>query len=201
MELVLASRNTGKLNELRSLLDHLPIQVLSLDDISLEEEVVEDAETYEGNAAKKALSAAKASGRLAIADDSGLEIDALEGRPGPQSARFGGPGLSDHDRTLRVLELIKDVPDDRRGAAFRCVVSIATPRGVLKTVEGICRGVIVRNPRGGGGFGYDPVFVPADYNKTFAELSPDIKNRISHRAKALEKAALFLEGYLKATAD
>jgi len=197
MEIVLASRNTGKLNELKKLLSHLPVQVLSLEDVSIKEELVEDAGTYEGNAIQKALAASKASGRLAVGDDSGLEIDALKGEPGPYSARFGGGILSDHEKNLRILNLLQEIPDDRRGAAFRCVVAIASPRGVLKVVEGICRGTIVRNPRGGGGFGYDPIFVPADYHKTFAELSPEIKNRISHRARALEKAALFLDGYLR----
>jgi XTP/dITP diphosphohydrolase len=195
MEIVVASQNSAKVSELRQLLSHLPVKVLSLDDVPAVPEVIEDGATYEENAAKKARAVFEATGKMALADDSGLEVDALQGQPGIKSARFGGEGLSDHERNVKLLKMMENVPDDERGATFHCTVVIAGPKKMLKAVEGTCRGSILREPRGGGGFGYDPVFMPGEYNQTFAELLPDVKNKISHRGRALEKAALFLEGY------
>ncbi|HPJ71626.1 MAG TPA: non-canonical purine NTP pyrophosphatase, partial [bacterium] len=172
MDLTVASRNTGKITELKKLLSGLPFRVFSLDDFKNVPEVEEDGETYEENAAKKALAVAAAAGMPALAEDSGLEVDALLGKPGVRSARFGGEGLSDHERYMKLLGLLEETADEDRGAQFRCTIAIAVPGKILKTVQGVCRGTIIREPRGGGGFGYDPVFIPVGYNHTFAELSP-----------------------------
>ena len=196
MEIIVASRNAGKIEELTKLLSPLEIKTLSLDDFQEIKEVEEDGETYRENAIKKVQAVVKATGKMALADDSGLEVNALQGRPGIKSARFAGEGATDHEKNLKLLRLMENVPDDERGATFVCHVAIAGPGGLLKVVEGSCRGTIIREPRGGGGFGYDPLFIPFGYNQTFAELFPEVKNRISHRGRALEKAALFLEGYI-----
>jgi len=196
MDIVLASRNAGKIGELRRLMEGLPVAILSLDDFRDIPEIIEDGESYEDNAVKKARVVAAAAGRIALGDDSGLEVDFLRGEPGPRSARWGGEGLSDHERCQLLLKELAETPEEERGALFRCTIAIASPARLLKVVQGTCRGTIIRAPRGGGGFGYDPVFVPVGYNHTFAELSPEVKNRISHRGRALEKAALFLEGYV-----
>lgn len=196
MEIVVASRNSAKIAELTKLLSHLEIKVLSLEDFPDIPEVVEDGATYEENATKKARAVAKATGKMALADDSGIEVDALRGVPGIKSARFGGEDLTDHEKNMKLLKMLEEVPDDERGATFQCRVAIAGPGKTLKILEGMCRGGISREPRGGRGFGYDPIFTPVEYNQTFAELSPEVKNKISHRGRALEKATLFLEGYV-----
>jgi len=196
MDIIVASRNSGKIGELEKLLSPLQIKILSLDDFPEVKEVEEDGETYRENAIKKVQAVVKATGKMALADDSGLEVNALQGQPGIKSARFAGEGATDHEKNLKLLRLMENVPDDERGATFVCHVAIAGPGGLLKVVEGSCRGTIIREPRGGGGFGYDPLFIPFGYNQTFAELFPEVKNRISHRGRALEKAALFLEGYI-----
>lgn len=196
MDIVVASRNPGKIAELKKLLDHLSVNVLSFDDVIDIPEVIEDGDTYEENALKKARVVYEATGKIALADDSGLEVDALRGAPGVHSARFGGEGITDHERSMKLLEQLRDVPDEERGATFQCRLAIVGPGGMEKVVSGSCRGVIIEEPRGGSGFGYDPIFLPFEYSHTFAELSPEIKNKISHRGRALEKAALFLDGYI-----
>lgn len=196
MDIVVASRNPGKIAELKKLLDHLSVNVLSFDDVIDIPEVIEDGDTYEENALKKARAVYEATGKIALADDSGLEVDALRGAPGVHSARFGGEGITDHERSMKLLEQLRDVPDEERGATFQCRLAIVGPGGMEKVVSGSCRGVIIEEPRGGSGFGYDPIFLPFEYSHTFAELSPEIKNKISHRGRALEKAALFLDGYI-----
>lgn len=196
MDIVVASQNPGKVNELKKLLEDLPIRVLSLDDVEPMEEVVEDGETYEENAVKKARAVFEATGKISLADDSGLEVDALQGRPGIESARFGGGDLTDHEKNVKLLGMMESVPDDERGATFQCRLAIVGPGGMQKVVGGSCRGNIIREPRGGSGFGFDPIFMPYEYHQTFAELSPEVKNKISHRGRALEKAALFLDGYV-----
>lgn len=196
MEIIVASRNSGKIGELKKLLSPLEIKTLSLDDFPEVKEVEEDGSTYRENAVKKAQAVVEVTGKMALADDSGLEVDALQGKPGIRSARFAGEGATDHEKNLKLLRLMEKVPDDERGATFVCSVAIAGPGGMLKVVEGSCRGNIIREQRGGGGFGYDPIFIPFGYNQTFADLHPEVKNRISHRGRALEKAVLFLEGYI-----
>ena len=194
MELVIATRNPGKVEELKALLAHLQVKIYSLDDFPPIPEVPEEGKTYAENALAKAKAVYKATGKMALADDSGLEVDALHGEPGIHTARFGGDDLSDHERYMYLLKKLEGVPDDHRGATFRCTIAIVGPGRVHKVVEGACRGAITRAPLGGGGFGYDPVFVPSEYSQSFAELIPEVKNKISHRGRALEKAALFLEG-------
>jgi len=198
MEIVVASHNPGKVAELKGLLGELPVRVLSLDDFPGVPEVKEDGDSFQANALKKARAVCRATGKISLADDSGLEVDALQGAPGVRSARYGGADLTDHERNLKLLEALKDVKDEERGATFQCCLAIVGPKGLEKVVGGACRGSIIREPRGGSGFGYDPIFLPGGYGQTFAELSPEVKNKISHRGRALEKAALFLDGYIYA---
>ena len=194
MKLVLATRNLGKLQELSVMLSQqCNIEVLSMRDFPEAPDVVEDGETYQDNAKKKAVDTAKYSGILALADDSGLEVDAIGGAPGIHSARYAGLDASDTDRIAKLLSAIRDVPDNERTARFKCAVALAEPGGRADVVVGVCDGLIVREPRGNLGFGYDPVFVPHGYDQTFAELGDQIKNRISHRAKALRMALKLIE--------
>ncbi|HEC23927.1 MAG TPA: XTP/dITP diphosphatase [Chloroflexi bacterium] len=191
MKVLIATRNRGKLREYADLLADLtaggqPIEWVSLADLGIEREVEETGTTFEENARLKATAYARESGLLTLADDSGLEVDALGGAPGVHSARYGGPELDDEGRYRLLLEALKGVPEGKRSARFRCVVAITTPEGELHTAEGTCEGRIAREPKGEHGFGYDPVFVVEEYGRTMAELGPEIKNRISHRARALE---------------
>lgn len=187
-ELVLASENPGKLAELRHVLGAearaLGLCLRSLAELPGAALPPEGAE-YASNAIAKARAAARATGRLAIGDDSGLEVDALGGAPGPLSARYGGPGLDDAARSARLLAALAGVPDDRRGARFVCVAALATPEGDARAVRGECAGRIVHVPRGAGGFGYDPIFQPDGERATMAELPAAVKQRLSHRGRAL----------------
>ena len=194
MKLVLATRNLGKVRELSDMLsDQSTIEVLSMKDFPEAPEVVEDGETYQENAKKKAVHVAKYASLLALSDDSGLEVDALGGAPGVHSARYAGSNASDADRISKLLAAIENVPDNERTGRFRCAVAIAEPTGRTDVVVGVCDGSIIRQPRGELGFGYDPVFVPQSYDQTFAELGEQIKNRISHRAKAFRMALKLIE--------
>lgn len=188
MEIVVATKNKGKIKEIREVLKGIDAEILSLDEIGLEIEIEEDGRTYSENAVKKAAEVAKRSGRISLADDSGLEIDALNGKPGINSSRFAGINADDRERNLKVLEMMKDVPNGKRGARFRCVIAVAEPNGKLYTCEGVCEGEIAESIRGDKGFGYDPIFIVPEYGKTFGELGPEVKDKISHRAKALKKA-------------
>ena len=189
MKLVLATRNNGKVREISDMLEaQTELQLLSLHNYPDAPIVVEDGTTYEENAIKKASTLAKYTGHLTMADDSGLEVDALDGAPGVHSARYGGENASDQDRITKLLDAIQSVPDDQRLGRFICAVAIADPLSQPEVVRGVCEGRIIHTPRGEAGFGYDPIFVPAGYDKTFAELGDEIKNRISHRARALGKA-------------
>jgi XTP/dITP diphosphohydrolase len=194
MKLVLATRNFGKVRELSDMLSQqCSIEVLSMRDFPEAPDVVEDGETYQDNAKKKAVDIAKYVGVLALADDSGLEVDALGGAPGVHSARYAGSDASDADRIAKLLAATRNVPDDERTARFKCAVAVAEPNGRADVVVDVCDGKIIRKPRGNLGFGYDPVFVPHGYDRTFAELGEQIKNRISHRAKALRMALKLIE--------
>ena len=188
MEIVLATRNQKKLSELKALLADMPVEVLSLRDFPEAPEVEETGHTFTENAELKARAAALATGRIALADDSGLEVDALGGDPGVRSNRFAGPDAIDRDKCMLVLDLMKGVPDGKRSARFRAAVAVASPGGRVSVVEGTCEGIIAREPKGEGGFGYDPIFYLPDMGRTMAELAPDEKNLISHRAKALHAA-------------
>jgi len=186
MKLVIATRNAHKLEEIRAIFDFKNLEVLSAFDFPEIPDVVEDGNTLEANAIKKAVEIAKATGCWAMADDSGLEVDALAGAPGVYSARYAGEPCSytaNNDKLLRELS-----DKDDRSARFRTVVALSDPEGNVKTVSGECPGRIIEELRGTNGFGYDPLFVPEGYSETFAELDSEVKNRISHRARALHKA-------------
>lgn len=197
MQLLLATRNRDKLRELRALLADLELDILSAADVHGLADIVEDGDTIRDNAIKKAVETAKAANMLTLADDTGLEVDALKGEPGVRSARFAGDEATYFENNKKLLELLHGLPAEKRSARFRCVVAIADPTGLYDTVEGICNGAIVEAERGGGGFGYDPLFIPDGQVKTFAELSPDVKNRVSHRAKAMQKTWTVLRRYLR----
>jgi XTP/dITP diphosphohydrolase len=185
LKLVVATQNPGKIREIREILKGLNYIVIPISELYPEFEVEEDGQTYAENASKKAIAAARLTGHMALADDSGLEVKALGGAPGVFSARFGGKSLPQSEKNRLILESLKGVSD--RSARFVCVVAVATPEGQVKTAEGICEGSIGFKEQGGGGFGYDPIFIVEGYQKTMAELEPEIKNKISHRARALRK--------------
>ena len=192
--LVIASLNRAKVRELTELLGALPYVVVALADVPGATLPEETADSYEGNALLKARAVAARDGDVVLADDSGLEVDALGGAPGVRSARFGGPGLDDAGRTALLLEQLRGVPPERRTARFRCVIAIAGGTGQVRTVEGVVEGVIADAPRGGGGFGYDPVFLHPPSGRTFGELSEAEKSRVSHRALAALRARALLVG-------
>lgn len=187
-ELVVATHNAKKLRELMSLLAGAPVRVRSIGEFADAPVVEEVGETFAENAALKALAAARHTGLWALADDSGLEVDALDGRPGVYSARFAGPNATDAENNAKLLQLLADVPEERRTARFRCAIAVASPDGRVYIDEGACEGVIVREPRGQGGFGYDPLFFVPSLGRTFAELPAEEKDRISHRGRALAAA-------------
>jgi len=182
-EVVVATSNAGKLQEIREILADLPLRIRGLDEFAAIDFPEEGAE-YEPNAVAKAVTAARSTGRPALADDSGLEVDGLGGAPGPLSARYGGPGLSDRERAAYLLERLADCDGPGRGARFVCVAALAFPDGDVVTARGECPGRILRAPRGAGGFGYDPVFEVSE-GVAMAELATARKNEISHRARAL----------------
>jgi XTP/dITP diphosphohydrolase len=198
MEIVLATRNKKKIEEIRRITTGLPINILSPDSFPDCPETVEDRDTFEGNAIKKAIDVCKCTGKPALADDSGLEVDALGGAPGVYSARYAGNegGNTDVRNYEKLLVELKNVPDEKRGARFVCCMALAFPDGSVKTFLGYVEGRIGHEPKGETGFGYDPVFIPKNYNKTFAEMSGDEKDRLSHRGKALMKLAASLHSLL-----
>ena len=190
-----ASQNPGKLQEMQFILRDLPIQVISPAEIDIDLDVKETGKTYAENAALKARAFAEASGLLSLGDDSGLEVDALGGEPGLYSARYApGADANDADRRAFLLKNLEASPRPWT-ARFRATIAIAQPRGEIEFTEGICEGEIIPEERGAGGFGYDPIFYLAELGLTMAELSEDKKNKLSHRAKALEKAKAFLLRY------
>ena len=199
-EIVLASRNKNKAKEIKDILKGQGVSILTLDNFRNLPEVEEDGETFEENAKKKALTIAKLTKRLTIADDSGLEVDALGGLPGVRSARFAGVGCTYADNNRKLLEMLEGFPKARRRARFLCTIAIADGAGLVGIASGQSIGHIGFVPKGRHGFGYDPVFVAPRCKKTFAELGPRIKNKISHRARALAKARAIIEGYLRRSA-
>ena len=186
--LVLATRNAGKVREIAAVYAGLGARLAGLEEWPALGDLAEDRETYAENAAAKALAVAEATGLPALADDSGVEIDALGGAPGARSRRLLGEAASDEARNAHVLALLAGVPAARRTARYRAVVALATPDGGVQTFEGVCEGVIVERPRGAGGFGYDPIFAPAGEDRTMAEVPLEVKNRLSPRARALRAA-------------
>jgi XTP/dITP diphosphohydrolase len=196
MKLIAATRNKDKLREIKILLKGLPIKVFSLSDFKGVPKVGENGNTLEANAKKKALQVSCFLKRLAAADDSGIEIDALDGKPGVYSARFSGKGATYASNNEKVLKLLKNVPARKRKATFKCVVAIADNGKMVGLTEGTCRGRIIFEPRGKYGFGYDPIFIPDGYKETFAEMGIRKKNKISHRGKALFKAKEIIKRYV-----
>ncbi|MBI2877606.1 MAG: XTP/dITP diphosphatase [Candidatus Tectomicrobia bacterium] len=187
-EIVLATRNAGKVREIEAGLKGLGLRVLSLGDFPEVGELPEEGESYEENAYGKARIVAEATGRIALADDSGLEVEALGGKPGVRSARFGGEGASSERKNRRLLDLLRDLPWERRKAQFVCVLVIVLPYGEAHVCRGVCPGRITTELRGQQGFGYDPIFFLPEYGKTMAELDLSLKNQVSHRGQALRQA-------------
>jgi XTP/dITP diphosphohydrolase len=186
MKLLVATRNVDKLEEIKAIFTLPSLEYVTVADLPGLPEVVEDKESFEENAAKKAVTLAKASGLWAIADDSGLEVDALDGRPGIYSARYAGEPpdyLANNEKLLRELG-----ERDDREARFRCAVALSDPVGQVRVLEEVCEGRIIKSSRGEHGFGYDPLFVPDGYEETFAEMDGSLKNSISHRARAFQSA-------------
>lgn len=196
-EILVATGNSGKIKEYQNLLANLPFKLLSLHDVNLSGlDVDETADTFEGNAILKAKTYAQASGKITIADDSGLCVDALGGAPGVHSSRYAGENATDQDRRNKVLEQIQDVPPPARGAHFVCVIALYDPdTEELRTVEGRCYGSIASVAgTGDHGFGYDPIFIPDGYDLTYADLPHEIKHQSSHRGNAVKLLIPILEG-------
>jgi XTP/dITP diphosphohydrolase len=193
-QLLIATSNQGKIKEFQELLAGMDVELIMPSQINLDLDVVEDGNSYAENAAKKAIAFAQASGLISLADDSGLEVDALTGAPGLYSARYGSPSggkLSDKDRRKYLIGKLKNKPRPWT-ARFRAVIAIARQNNEVQLAEGICEGEIIPEERGTGGFGYDPIFLLPELEKTMAELSMDEKNRLSHRARAVLKARAIL---------
>ncbi len=201
-QLVFATRNRGKLAELSVLAEPLGLEVISAAELGAPD-VEEDRATFEENAAKKAREVAAAVGLPALADDSGLVVDALKGAPGVYSARFAGPEATDADNNRLLLSRLQGVAEEHRGAHFVCAMAFADPGGALgqrvEVARGECHGVILDTPRGEGGFGYDPLFLVPDRGETFAKLGSEVKNKISHRAMAMAQMQSFLQRYFRTT--
>jgi XTP/dITP diphosphohydrolase len=201
MNLIIATSNKHKLREFRELLQKFPFTLLSLADFPHIPPIVEDGKTFYENALKKATTVAQLTGQLTIADDSGIEVEALGGKPGVTSARFAGEDASDYENNAKLLKGLEGVPPDKRGACFKCVLVIAPAEGKTAFVEGECKGTILHEPRGEHGFGYDPLFLVPEYNKTFSEITPEEKNKISHRSRALRKLLEILPKYVQIEAN
>ena len=192
-ELIVASRNKGKVKEIKELLANLPFKVTSLLDYPHIPPIIEDGKTYRANALKKACSVARATGKMAMADDSGIEVKALGYAPGIYSSRFAGEGASEKDRNKKLFAMLKGVPMHKRQARYRCVVALVNAKGQeLGIVQGTCSGYVATRNMGEKGFGFDPLFLLKRYNKTFGQLSASLKAKISHRARALKKFRLLL---------
>ena len=195
-DLIVATRNGKKLLELKRYLRPLGIKVVSLKDIKGAPHIVEDGSTFKANAVKKALAISRFTGGLVLADDSGLVVDALGGRPGVRSSRFSGEGATDRENNAKLLRLLEGIRACKRGGAFVCAVAIADKGRIVATIEERCGGRIAFDTRGRCGFGYDPLFLIPKYGKTFGELGAGAKDRMSHRSKALKKAREFLRRYV-----
>lgn len=196
-KVLIATNNSGKVKEFKKILSRLSIELISLGEVVSGFEIEETGKTFKENAILKAGECSCKTGFLTIADDSGLEIDALGGKPGVYSARFFGD-VSQEEKNQKILEMMKDIPKEKRTARFVCVIAIVTPKGEIKTTEGIMEGKIAFEVRGVNNFGYDPIFIPEGFTKTNAELTIEEKNKISHRGKALEKAIKILEEIINA---
>lgn len=183
-KLVVASNNEGKIVEIKRILEALPFEIVSLKDIGLNINVIEDGDTFFENAQKKAVEVCNITNEITLADDSGLCVDALDGKPGIYSARFAGEDATDNQNNIKLLDVLDGITD--RTAKFLCSMYVSFPNGGMVCSNGVCNGRIITEAKGIGGFGYDPLFIPDGYDNTFAEIPDSIKNKISHRAKALE---------------
>ncbi|HXX81472.1 MAG TPA: XTP/dITP diphosphatase [Thermodesulfovibrionales bacterium] len=194
--LVTATRNRKKVEEIRRILEGVAVELLSLDDFPCCPEVAEDADTFKGNAVKKARAVANFTGKPSVADDSGLEVDVLKGAPGVLSARYAGSGADDKKNLEKLLAELRGTEESGRGARFVCVIALAFPNGRVETFHGVSEGRIGAEPRGFNGFGYDPVFYPRGHHTTFAEMSADEKDALSHRGIALRKLRAYLSSVM-----
>ena len=185
-EIVIGTYNNNKKSEIRKILNGIPVRLLDLDDFENPPDIIEDGVTFEDNATKKALELAGFCQTCVMADDSGLEVDALDKRPGVLSSRYCGVDTGYEEKCLRLLEELKGVPFEKRTARFRCAIALAEPDRLQFVVKASCEGIISNEPKGNNGFGYDPIFYVPEHELTMAELEPEVKNRISHRALALE---------------
>lgn len=197
-KIILATQNKGKIKEFTAMLakNSLDVQVISLLDIPDAPEIVEDGSTFEENAYIKAKAVCLQTNLITLADDSGLEVDFLGGAPGIHSARFAGEPRDDQKNNEKLLSLMQGVPYEKRTARFRCAICIVTPAGDCFKTHGTCEGIIINEPKGENGFGFDPIFYLPQYEKTLAQLEPEIKNEVSHRAEAFRKAAKILADIL-----
>ena len=193
VKLLIGTNNPGKLEELTSLLIDAPFALVSLSDAGIDTDVAETGSTLEENATLKATTYARLSGMPTLADDSGLEVEALGGEPGVHSSRYAGPGATDSQRIAHLLEKLDNISEAAWNARFRCVIAVAWPDQPCEVFAGECPGRIVKAPRGDNGFGYDPIFMLPELGKTMAELSSQEKNRVSHRSKAAQKALAALK--------
>ncbi|MCG8502880.1 MAG: XTP/dITP diphosphatase [Firmicutes bacterium] len=186
MKIVVATRNQGKMKEIKAILNDVGMEVVSLDAMNIDIDVEEDGETFEENALKKATEIMEVCHEITLADDSGLEVDYLNGEPGVYSARYAGENATDEDRNQKLLKALEGVPLEKRSARFVSVIAVVFPEGGKIIVRGTCEGVIHFEPIGRHGFGYDPLFYMPEYDKTMAQMDSKLKNKISHRAKALQ---------------
>ena len=196
-ELLIATNNQKKLKELKALLVDLPLRITSLKDYKNMPKIEEDGKTFSQNALKKASTISIYTKKLVMGEDSGLEVKALGNRPGVFSARFSGTNATDQKNNLKLLRFLRKVPSKERQARYRCCVALTDYDGIVDIVSGSCSGFISPRSKGNNGFGYDPLFLVSRYNKTFGELDPFVKSRISHRARALKKFYLVIEKYLE----
>lgn len=195
--LVIATRNKGKKREIQGMLKGVAADIVGLPDLEIDiPQVVEDGKTFRQNAIKKALTFSLYSQEMVLAEDSGLAVDSIGGKPGIRSARFAHTNATDEENNTKLLSLMKNIPARKRQATFVCVAALAENGNLLGTVEGKCPGIIGFGPKGKNGFGYDPLFTPKGYQETFAELEASVKNKISHRGKAIEKMKAILEKHL-----
>jgi XTP/dITP diphosphohydrolase len=195
-ELVVATKNKGKLREIKELLKDFDLKITSLADYPDAPQIEEDGKTFAANALKKAATIALYTKKLTLGEDSGIEIKALGNKPGIHSARFSGEKATDRKNNLKMLRLLKNVPSTRRQARYRCCAALVDSKKIIDVVSGQCGGEIARQAKGKNGFGYDPFFLIKRYGKTFGELDPSIKQKISHRARALKKIKKVLQEYL-----
>jgi len=197
MELIVATKNKKKLQEIKDILKSLKLRISSLADIGINPKIVENGKTFKENAAKKAIKVARITGALSLGEDSGLCVEALKGAPGIYSARFSGKDKDDAQNNAKLLMLLNGLPLKKRKAHYVCAVALADKEGLVGVVEGRCNGLIGFELKGSRGFGYDPLFVIPEFRKTFAELGPRIKHRMSHRYFALEKARKIIKKYIE----